>query len=179
LGTIKIHSRKIKVKKSIVIATSLALFLAAISIIAAQPGKAAELKVNETSNGTLKATIGVNGFGVNGYIDTGASLLYLNGKTWCDMVHADTVKPADMMELSESMMANGSKVPIVIYRVTVRIGKAILKNVQAMSPVGVPTEICKDKSPNLIGQSVLSRFDSVTFTRSGRVILSDQYLKGN
>jgi predicted aspartyl protease len=167
------------VKKSIVIATSLALSLAAISIIAAQPGKAAELKVQETNNGTQTATIGVNGFGVTGYLDTGASLLYLNGKTWCDMVHADTVKPADMVELSESMLANGSKVPIVIYKVNVKIGKAILKGVLAMSPLGVPEEICKDKSPNLIGKSVLSRFDSVTFTRSGRVILSDEYTKEN
>jgi predicted aspartyl protease len=137
-----------------------------------------KLDVKGPGHLTQSTKFKVNGFPVTGVIDTGATNLFLNGSTFCKMAQAGMIVDEDVINFGQAQIADGTLVNTIIYKVRVRIGGAVLKSVIASSPAGEPEEICKDTAMNLIGKSVLSRFDSVTFTKSGSVILSDKYEMG-
>jgi predicted aspartyl protease len=137
-------------------------------IIYISPGHSKTINLPVTVNADIKeANISIQNVIVKGIVDTGASTILLNGKTFCKLIKTKILKEKDIVGNQAVSLANGTQELVVTYKLNIKIENIYLTNITGATIVKENSkETCLQDGDNLFGNSLWNKFKSVIFTQN-------------
>ncbi|WP_157491754.1 TIGR02281 family clan AA aspartic protease [Flammeovirga sp. SJP92] len=141
------------------------LLICLVSIQGLAQVKQTKVPYRDVHNAGVKyIDIKVNGVPQTCIIDTGASGVTLNRKTFISLVQQGVIYQHHVTGKRQVALADGSLVEVYTFKISqLQIGDLILRNIEGyITP--------SDDAASLLGQSLLDRFGSVTFNNQAKLL---------